>query len=130
METRRILNLVVAMFITLTGSAVSTIQSNKIRIAEYSITLRGGEEAYILLGWDGDTEFELYIYDENGELVASSTDRESDYLCKITPKWTANYRIRLLASSFDAKYKIITNDMSYNIKLIGGYTFEKGGCLR
>ena len=40
----------------------------------YNITFEGGELAQVLVDGDGDTDLDLYVFDSEGNLVASDTD--------------------------------------------------------
>lgn len=57
---------------------------------------RGGEVAEVGLLGDGDTDVDLYIYDENGREICNSvrnSDRES---CRWTPAWTGQFTIKAM----------------------------------
>lgn len=61
----------------------------------YTVTFKGGEEATVLVSGDGDTDLDLYIYDENGNLIESDTDSLDTMLCSWTPKWTGKFKIKI-----------------------------------
>lgn len=61
----------------------------------YNITFRGGETASVLVSGDGDTDLDLYIYDENGNLIDSDTDYTDDCVCSFTPRWTGTFYIKI-----------------------------------
>lgn len=48
-------------------------------------------EVYVL--GDGDTDLDLYVYDENGNLIASDTDNLDVCFVRWNPKWTGGFRI-------------------------------------
>ena len=61
----------------------------------YRITFRGRRRAAVAIAGDGDTNLDLFIYDENGNLICSSrrgSDREG---CAWTPRWTGPFRIKV-----------------------------------
>lgn len=61
----------------------------------YRLTFNGDESARIWLAGDGDTDLDLFVYDENGNLICSSvsySDRES---CHWTPSWTGSFRVEI-----------------------------------
>ncbi len=62
----------------------------------YNITFRGGETASVLVSGDGDTDLDLYIYDQYGNLVAKDDDYTDTCLCTWTPRRTATYRIKIV----------------------------------
>ncbi|MBO9717194.1 MAG: hypothetical protein J7507_10380 [Pseudoxanthomonas sp.] len=76
----------------------------------YTISFDGGEEAAVLVVGDGDTDLDLYVYDENGNLICDDTDRTDTMLCEWTPNWTGNFTVRIknLGSVYNA-YEMVTN---------------------
>lgn len=62
----------------------------------YRIRFRGGERACVVVSGDGDTDLDLYIYDENGNLVASDTDYTDDCVCVWNPRWTGPFTIKIV----------------------------------
>lgn len=61
----------------------------------YNITFRGGETAIIVVSGDGDTDLDLYVYDENGNFIASDTDRTDDCVVSFTPRWTGTFTVKI-----------------------------------
>lgn len=59
----------------------------------YRVQFRGGEAAMVSVSGDGDTDLDLYIYDSEGNLVASDTDDLDECLCIWYPKYTETYKI-------------------------------------
>lgn len=59
----------------------------------FAVTLRGGEGTTIFVSGDGDTDLDLYLFDENGRLVDSDTDDTDDCLIRIYPRWTGPFVI-------------------------------------
>ena len=55
----------------------------------------GGEIAEVALSGDGDTDVDLFIYDENGNLVAEDRDPGDDCLARWYVKRTSTYTIRV-----------------------------------
>jgi len=60
----------------------------------YKITFRGGEVARVAVSGDGDTRLDLYVYDENGNLVTSQVGPGDDCLASWVPKWTGVFIIK------------------------------------
>ena len=61
----------------------------------YEIRFYGDEVAQIIVRGDGDTDLDLFVYDENGNLVASDTDSTDVCVVTWTPRWTGNFRVRV-----------------------------------
>ena len=54
---------------------------------------RAREFAEVCLVGDGDTDLDLYIYDENGNLVCSDTGYSDQAYCSWTPRWQGPFEI-------------------------------------
>lgn len=61
----------------------------------FTETFRGGERAAVYVEGDGDTDLDLFVYDENGNMVCSDTDGTDRMLCAWTPRWSGNFTIRV-----------------------------------
>ncbi len=62
----------------------------------FYVTFRGGELARVALSGDGDTDLDLYVYDENGSLIARDDDSSDDCYVSWTPRWTGSFKIRVV----------------------------------
>jgi hypothetical protein len=60
-----------------------------------AIMFRGGEEAIVTVSGDGDTDLDLYVYDSNGNLVASDDDGTDQCIATWTPRWTGRFYIHV-----------------------------------
>ena len=68
------------------------------------------EIAEILVSGDGDTDLDLYVYDENGNLITSDTDYTDDCYVRFCPKWTGPFRIKIVnRGGVYNNYIILTN---------------------
>ena len=68
------------------------------------------ELAEILVSGDGDTDLDLYVYDENGNLIVSDTDYTDDCYVRFYPRWTGTFRIKIVnRGGVYNKYVLITN---------------------
>lgn len=74
----------------------STIEKVKAKTTDvYTKNFYRGETAYIYVKGDGDTDLDLFIYDENGNLIDSDTDLGDTCLCSFTPKWYGKFTIKV-----------------------------------
>jgi hypothetical protein len=62
---------------------------------KYTYRFYAGETVYIYVNGDGDTYLDLYVYDENGNLIDSDTDYGDTCLCSFTPRWTGRFTIKV-----------------------------------
>lgn len=93
------------------GGAKRTIEQIKAGGADiYKVDFKGGEQGIVLLSGDGSTDLDLYIYDENGNLVASDTDGLDDCAVRFYPKWTGTFLVRVknLGNVYN-RYAMVTN---------------------
>lgn len=75
----------------------------------YKVTFREGEPARVLVSGDGDSDLDLFIYDENGNLVCKDDDATDDMICGWTPRWTGRFTIRIVNLGVANEYIIMTN---------------------
>jgi hypothetical protein len=76
----------------------------------YKITFRGGEVARVAVSGDGDTRLDLYVYDENGNLIASAVGPGDDCLASWVPKWTGKFVIKVVnLGRVSNRYILVTN---------------------
>jgi hypothetical protein len=68
---------------------------NAVTTDVYHETFRAGETALITVSGDGDTDLDLYVYDENGYLIASDTDLTDQCVVSFTPLWTGSFTIKV-----------------------------------
>ena len=62
----------------------------------YTIECQAGQVAECAIVGDGDTDLDLYVYDENGNLITSDTDYTDRCYCRWTPRWTGNFRLKII----------------------------------
>ena len=63
---------------------------------DYEIKFWANELAEVIVVGDGDNDLDLYIYDQNGNLIASDTDYTDQCVCRWVPAWTGSFRIRIV----------------------------------
>jgi hypothetical protein len=61
----------------------------------HSFTFRKGQKVTIKVTGDGDTDIDLYVYDENGRLVAKDDDTTDICVVQFTPEETQRYQVKI-----------------------------------
>ena len=64
--------------------------------AYYDASFIANQLAEVVVSGDGDTDLDLYVYDSNGNLIASDTDFTDDCYVRWYPKWTGRFRIKIV----------------------------------
>jgi hypothetical protein len=59
----------------------------------YTEYLSAGELTTVYVSGDGDTDLDLFIYDENGVLIDSDTDYGDECVATVVPNWTGRFTI-------------------------------------
>lgn len=59
----------------------------------YTLAFKANEVAEVLVCGDGDTDLDLYILDQNGNLIAYDERYGDDCYVRFVPKWTGNFSI-------------------------------------
>ena len=73
----------------------------------FPVVLQAGTTYRIYVGpSDPSVDFDLYIRDENGVLVASDETTHPDALCQITPRWTGPFLMSVRSARGAASYSI------------------------
>ena len=76
----------------------------------YDCKFWANELAEVAVLGDGDCDLDLYIYDENGHLIASDTDYTDQCICRWVPSWTGKFTIRIVNRGYVySNYIIATN---------------------
>jgi hypothetical protein len=82
----------------------------------------GGAEAFDVMLAEGHTyavavqptepgvDFDLHIFDQNGNLVAQDNSYARDAYCGITPAWTGPFRMVVKSASGTSAYEIRVNE--------------------
>lgn len=76
----------------------------------YHITFDGGYLAQVRVFGDGDTDLDVRVYDENGNLVASDLSYSDNCIVEWRPRWTGVFRIEVenLGGVYN-RYDLFTN---------------------
>jgi len=76
----------------------------------YRVSFRAGETARVMVSGDGDTDLDLYVYDENGNLIESDEDYSDDCVVSWVPRWTGLFVIKIHnRGGVYNQYEIATN---------------------
>jgi hypothetical protein len=76
----------------------------------YVVEYRGGELAEIAISGDGDTDLDIYVYDENGNFIGSDTGSQDTGYVSWYPKWTGPFRVEVVnRGSVYNQYVMVTN---------------------
>jgi len=87
--------------VTLPGNSTDTYDG---------VSFNGGDYAEVYAEGSGRSNLDLYIYDENGNLICSDTDSSDVAYCGWTPSWTGGFNIKVVnRGSKSNKYALITN---------------------
>jgi hypothetical protein len=62
----------------------------------FKVYFHAWEQATVVVRGDGDTDLDLFVYDENGNLVASDTGVTDDCEVRWVPKWTGLFYIKVV----------------------------------
>ena len=62
----------------------------------YTVKFWAEELAEVVVLGDGDTDLDLYIYDEGGHLIASDSDYTDQCVCRWVPAWTGSFTIKII----------------------------------
>ena len=77
---------------------------------DYTAKFWANELAEVIVVGDGDNDLDLYIYDSNGNLIASDTDYTDQCVCRWVPAWTGTYRICIVnRGAVYSNFAIATN---------------------
>ncbi|MFN4241833.1 MAG: PPC domain-containing protein [Tepidisphaerales bacterium] len=74
----------------------------------YNVTLRAGETTVITVIGGNHTDLDLFVYDENSNLVGSDDDGTSVCIVSITPRWTGRFTIKVKNLGFEPNLYIMS----------------------
>jgi len=94
----------------LQGPSTTATSVNARSQDSYNVIFRANQKAIIAVEGDGDTDLDLYVYDENGNLVASDADNTDFCVVEFQPRWTGTFTILVKnRGTVYNRYTIITN---------------------
>jgi hypothetical protein len=59
----------------------------------FDLPFYAGRPATVSISGDGSSDLDLYVYDENGNLIAYDEGNSDDALVRWNPRWTGQFRI-------------------------------------
>ncbi|MEO1570261.1 MAG: hypothetical protein AAFU51_03240 [Bacteroidota bacterium] len=77
------------------GSLLGVYRVSAYGTNTHYLSFRGGQRATIAITGDHDSDLDFYLYDENGNLVASDTDYTDVGYFSFRPLWTGPFRLRV-----------------------------------
>jgi len=76
----------------------------------YNVTFRGGERAAIWANGPGRTDLDMYVYDQNGNLICRHIDYSDSMSCYFTPRWTGNFQVQIRnLGNIGVSHNLVTN---------------------
>jgi hypothetical protein len=63
---------------------------------QWSFTLKAGVSYDIVIDGDGDTDLDVYLYDENGALIDVDDDPTDFAIVSVTPRWTGRFVLKIV----------------------------------
>lgn len=77
---------------------------------EYYCDFYGGQAAAVVVSGDGDTDLDLYIYDEGRHLITYDDDYTDQCVCTFTPSWTGRFYMKVVnRGSVYNRFTLATN---------------------
>lgn len=61
----------------------------------YRVSFKAQERAVVSIAGDGDTDLDLFIYDENNNRICSSISMNDRETCQWTPRWEGEFQIKI-----------------------------------
>lgn len=77
---------------------------------DFELNFYGGELARVAVVGDGDTDVDLYVYDQYGHEITRATGPGSTALVQFVPRWTGPFRVRVVNLGYVySDYILMTN---------------------
>jgi hypothetical protein len=77
----------------------------------YDVTLTAARPHRVYVHPDDPTvDFDLYVYDQNGNPITQDVSTSSDAYCIITPLWTGPFRVVVKSAAGASSYKITVEE--------------------
>jgi hypothetical protein len=59
------------------------------------MSFRGNSTAEVAVVGDGDTDLDLFVYDENGNLICQDLNYSDQSFCRWVPRWTGPFTVKI-----------------------------------
>jgi len=79
------------------------------RTDSYRIAFRGGESAGVAVSGDGDSDLDLYVFDESGNLICKDESGADDMLCRWRPRWNGHFIVKIRNLGVANEYVLVHN---------------------
>jgi hypothetical protein len=77
----------------------------------FDVVLSGGHTyAVVVQPTEPSVDFDLYVYDENGNLITQDDSAAANAYCAITPRWTGPFRLIVKAHRGFSDYRIAVQE--------------------
>jgi hypothetical protein len=74
----------------------------------YDVVLQSGHTYSVgVEPLDPSVDFDLHVFDENGNLITEDISTAADAYCAITPRWTGPFRLVVDAARGMSGYRIV-----------------------
>lgn len=79
-----------------TGGGIQTTRTvDAFTTNSYTIHFLGGRLAEVVVIGDGDTDLDVYVYDENGHLIAQDLGMTDNCYVSWTPRWSGTFTVKV-----------------------------------
>jgi len=91
------------------GRVIDRVSRNSRHIYD-DLVFVGGELAAVYVEGDGDSDLDLFVYDENGHLIGSDEDMTDACLVRWNPRWTGQFVVVIVNHGpMSNMYKMVWN---------------------
>ena len=66
----------------------------------FTVTFYSGSTGYVVLSGDGVTDLDLFVYDQNGNLIDADTDSTDQCIVSVKPLWTGQFTIVVVNNGY------------------------------
>jgi hypothetical protein len=93
--------LLVVLVTGLAVGAMAQVRGGRYRVLprdtdRFTAVFQGGQTAIVVVKGDGDTDLDLYIFDEYGNKITEDSDYTDECVVRFTPRWTGQFTIAVV----------------------------------